>query len=112
MFRLRLPALAQSWQRGSASFHRHCELRGLGAFSVKQRNARIGRNPRTGETIQVDEKAAPFFKAGKENAPPAHCSLPWVGGPVSAHYVPATSPQRAIVLVALSVHPRPDAVAR
>jgi hypothetical protein len=33
---------------------------------VKQRNARIGRNPRTGETVQVDEKAVPFFKAGKE----------------------------------------------
>ena len=42
------------------------ELRGFGAFKVKQRNARFGRNPRTGETVQVDEKAAPFFKAGKE----------------------------------------------
>jgi len=42
------------------------EMRGFGAFTVKQRNARIGRNPRTGETVQVDEKAAPHFKAGKE----------------------------------------------
>jgi integration host factor subunit beta len=42
------------------------ELRGFGAFTVKQRNARIGRNPRTGETVQVDEKTAPFFMAGKE----------------------------------------------
>ena len=47
------------------------ELRGFRAFTVKQRNARIGRNPRTGETVQVDEKAVPAFKAGKENAPPA-----------------------------------------
>ena len=42
------------------------ELRGFGAFTVKQRNARIGRNPRTGEEVPVDEKAVPFFKAGKE----------------------------------------------
>ena len=42
------------------------EMRGFGAFRVKQRSARIGHNPRTGETVQVDEKAAPFFKAGKE----------------------------------------------
>ena len=42
------------------------ELRGFGAFTVKQRNARIGRNPRTGETVQVDEKTVPYFKAGRE----------------------------------------------
>jgi integration host factor subunit beta len=42
------------------------ELRGFGAFSVKQRPARIGRNPRTGEAVQVAEKFVPFFKAGKE----------------------------------------------
>lgn len=41
------------------------ELRGFGAFSVKKRDARIGRNPRTGETVQVDEKHVPFFKTGK-----------------------------------------------
>ena len=41
------------------------ELRGFGAFSVKQRDARTGRNPRTGEAVDVDEKAVPFFKAGK-----------------------------------------------
>lgn len=41
------------------------ELRGFGAFSVKQRDARIGRNPRTGEAVRVDEKHVPFFKAGK-----------------------------------------------
>jgi integration host factor subunit beta len=40
------------------------ELRGFGIFTVKQRNARIGRNPRTGEAVPVDEKAVPFFKAG------------------------------------------------
>ena len=42
------------------------ELRGFGAFSVKQRNARVGRNPRTGERVEVDEKVVPFFKTGKE----------------------------------------------
>lgn len=41
------------------------ELRGFGAFSVKKRDARIGRNPRTGESVQVDEKHVPFFKTGK-----------------------------------------------
>ncbi len=42
------------------------ELRGFGAFTVKTRDARVGRNPRTGEAVQVGEKAIPFFKAGKE----------------------------------------------
>ncbi|MCE2509694.1 MAG: integration host factor subunit beta [Alphaproteobacteria bacterium] len=42
------------------------ELRGFGAFSVKRRDARIGRNPRTGETVRVAEKYIPFFKTGKE----------------------------------------------
>ena len=42
------------------------ELRGFGAFSVKRRPARIGRNPRTGEAVQVAEKYVPFFKTGKE----------------------------------------------
>lgn len=42
------------------------ELRGFGAFSVKRRMARTGRNPRTGEAVQVSEKAVPFFKTGKE----------------------------------------------
>lgn len=41
------------------------ELRGFGAFSVKKREARIGRNPRTGETVEVEEKHVPFFKTGK-----------------------------------------------
>ena len=41
------------------------ELRGFGAFSVKQRDARVGHNPRTGETVKVDEKHVPFFKTGK-----------------------------------------------
>lgn len=41
------------------------ELRGFGAFSVKKRDARIGRNPRTGESVSVEEKHVPFFKTGK-----------------------------------------------
>ena len=42
------------------------ELRGFGAFTIKHRAARQGRNPRTGETVFVDEKFVPFFKTGKE----------------------------------------------
>ena len=42
------------------------ELRGFGAFSVKNRDARTGRNPRTGETVYVAKKSVPFFKVGKD----------------------------------------------
>ena len=42
------------------------ELRGFGAFSVRGRPARSGRNPRTGETVDVEAKSVPFFKSGKE----------------------------------------------
>jgi len=42
------------------------ELRGFGAFTVKHRSARQGRNPRTGEPVSVAEKFVPFFKTGKE----------------------------------------------
>ncbi len=42
------------------------ELRGFGAFSVRERPARTGRNPRTGESVSVKEKHVPFFKTGKE----------------------------------------------
>ena len=53
------------------------ELRGFGAFSVKRRPARIGRNPRTGDSVAVAEKSVPFFKTGKDlrerlNTPGAH----------------------------------------
>ena len=41
------------------------ELRGFGAFSVKKRDGRTGRNPRTGEAVDVDQKHVPFFKTGK-----------------------------------------------
>lgn len=42
------------------------ELRGFGAFSVKKREARVGRNPRTGTQVKVSEKVVPYFKSGKE----------------------------------------------
>ena len=44
---------------------RRIELRGFGAFSVKHRKPRLGRNPRTGRSVQVEEKIVPFFKPGK-----------------------------------------------
>lgn len=42
------------------------ELRGFGAFTTRARDARTGRNPRTGETVPIDAKKVPFFKPGKE----------------------------------------------
>jgi integration host factor subunit beta len=42
------------------------ELRGFGAFSVKKRDARVGRNPRTGASVHVTQKFIPFFKTGKQ----------------------------------------------
>ena len=42
------------------------ELRGFGAFTVRRRDARVGRNPLTGDSVQVAEKHTPFFKAGKQ----------------------------------------------
>jgi integration host factor subunit beta len=42
------------------------ELRGFGAFTVKHREPRVGRNPRTGDSVKVEEKFVPFFKSGRE----------------------------------------------
>lgn len=42
------------------------ELRGFGAFSIKHRDSRVGRNPRTGTAVNVSEKYIPFFKTGKQ----------------------------------------------
>lgn len=45
---------------------RRVELRGFGAFSTRAREARIGRNPRTGTAVSVDAKRVPYFKPGKD----------------------------------------------
>ena len=50
---------------GALAEGRRVELRGFGAFSVRVRKARQGRNPRTGEKVVVEEKLVPFFKMGK-----------------------------------------------
>ena len=42
------------------------ELRGFGAFSIKERGPRVGRNPRTGESVEVSQKYIPYFKTGKQ----------------------------------------------
>ena len=42
------------------------ELRGFGSFRIRQRNARTGRNPKSGQKVEVPSKKVPFFKAGKE----------------------------------------------
>lgn len=52
--------ITEALQRGN-----RIELRGFGAFSVKRRPARVGRNPRTGASVSVPEKFVPFFKTGK-----------------------------------------------
>ena len=51
---------------GAALANGNRELRGFGVFSVRSRNARAGRNPRTGEQVSVEAKNVPFFKAGKK----------------------------------------------
>lgn len=56
-----LDAITDALARGD-----RVELRGFGAFSVKNRPARTGRNPRTGTQVSVAEKYVPFFKTGKE----------------------------------------------
>jgi len=42
------------------------ELRGFGSFRIRERNARVGRNPKSGQKVDVPSKKVPFFKAGKE----------------------------------------------
>ncbi len=54
-------SITEQLQRGG-----RVELRGFGAFSTREREARKGRNPRTGDTVDVDAKRVPYFKPGKE----------------------------------------------
>lgn len=56
-----LEEIAQALAEGN-----RVELRGFGAFSVRERKPRVGRNPRTGEKVEVDAKTVPFFRPGKE----------------------------------------------
>ena len=56
-----LESITQTLERGA-----RVELRGFGTFSTRKRDARTGRNPRTGAPVQVPEKHVPFFRAGKE----------------------------------------------
>ncbi len=56
-----LDEIAEALARGD-----RVELRGFGAFSVRQRKARVGRNPRSGEAVKVEAKSVPFFRPGKE----------------------------------------------
>ncbi len=68
------------------------ELRGFGAFTVKHRAARTGRNPRTGAAVKVSEKAVPFFKTGKELRDRLNGSAPQPA-PRSRRKAPAKSPK-------------------
>jgi integration host factor subunit beta len=53
--------ITQTLQQGA-----RVEIRGFGTFSPRRRKARIGRNPRTGARIHIEEKFVPFFRAGKD----------------------------------------------
>lgn len=50
----------------SLSEGKKVELRGFGSFRIRERNARVGRNPKSGDKVDVPAKRVPFFKAGKE----------------------------------------------
>ena len=50
----------------SLSDGKKVELRGFGSFRIRERNARVGRNPKSGAQVDVPAKRVPFFKAGKE----------------------------------------------
>ena len=50
----------------SLSEGKKVELRGFGSFRIRERNARLGRNPKSGAQVDVPAKRVPFFKAGKE----------------------------------------------
>jgi len=56
-----LESISEALARGD-----RVELRGFGAFSVRHRKARIGRNPKTGEPVEIEAKSVPFFRPGKE----------------------------------------------
>jgi len=64
--RTRAGRFVPSGRDGSSDDQVRVELRGFGAFSVKNRPARTGRNPRTGAHVSVEKKSVPFFKTGKE----------------------------------------------
>lgn len=68
-----LDTIADALARGD-----RVELRGFGAFSVKKRDARTGRNPRTGESVSITEKVVPVFKTGKEMRQRLNASQPKV----------------------------------
>lgn len=56
-----LEKMGQSFEQGN-----RIEIRGFGSFSLHYRPARIGRNPKTGESVEVEDKFSPHFKPGKE----------------------------------------------
>ena len=56
-----LESMSQTLEKGE-----RIEIRGIGSFSLHYRQPRIGRNPKTGEKVDLDAKHVPHFKAGKE----------------------------------------------
>jgi integration host factor subunit beta len=67
-----LQAIMEAVQTGES-----VELRGFGSFRLRHRQARRGRNPRTGDTVQIPAKAVPTFSAGKAFQERVHTSTSW-----------------------------------
>lgn len=59
--KLMIEKICQSLEKGN-----RVEIRGFGSFSLHYRDARVGRNPKTGESVEVPAKSIPYFRAGKE----------------------------------------------
>lgn len=59
--KLMIEKVCQSLEKGN-----RVEIRGFGSFSLHYRDARVGRNPKTGESVKVPAKSIPYFRAGKE----------------------------------------------
>ena len=63
-----LEFMSQSLENGE-----RIEVRGFGSFSLHYRQPRLGRNPKTGDSVKLDEKSVPHFKAGKELKERVNC---------------------------------------
>lgn len=92
--------IASALERGD-----RVELRGFGAFSVRKREARTGRNPRTGNSVSVEAKHVPFFKAGKELKQRVDRPSPEFEAPAQASAAAVASPAVAASVQASAAVP-------
>ena len=76
---------------GALASGKHIEIRGFGSFKVKSRRARVARNPRTGDTVEVPEKVVPYFKVSKELKKLIEAANPVLDGDPVAEPAPSVS---------------------